>query len=232
MPVQHLPYEIQPDKNRFMYYENWWKQVALDLFLKHDSAEGKSLLDYGCGRGETLNLYSKAGFKVMGTDTDAECVRIASQHGNTTVLNPADPIGQFGEKSFDLVTCFHVLEHVPSPIQTLHQLSRISRNYLLLAVPNLRYLNNLTKRQIELHMVNEGHLQGWDHWHFRSLAERHCNLELVEWGHDTTLLPFASQLINKVAGNRGSIYLETGLFRRLFPFHCLSVLGLFKVRGS
>jgi 2-polyprenyl-3-methyl-5-hydroxy-6-metoxy-1,4-benzoquinol methylase len=33
-------------------------------------------------------------------------------------LNPADPVGQFGPKSFDVISCFHVLEHVPSPVET------------------------------------------------------------------------------------------------------------------
>lgn len=227
---KHLPYEIDPSKNRFHYYETLWKRVALGLLQKHWDVRGKTLLDYGCGRGEALTLFSQAGLNVTGTDTDRECVRLASSAGKAVLLNPADPVGQFGTKSFDVISCFHVLEHVPSPIQTLNQLRQIARSYVLLAVPNLRYLHWLFYRQFDLSMINEGHLQGWDHWHFRNLAERHCGLELVEWGSDATILPFLSPIANRLLGDRATMRLETGPFRRLFPYHSLSIIGLFRVK--
>src|SRR5262245_29325917 len=46
---KHLPYEIDPSKNRSAFYENYWKKVALDLLLKHCQPAGQTLLDYGCG---------------------------------------------------------------------------------------------------------------------------------------------------------------------------------------
>jgi SAM-dependent methyltransferase len=228
---KHLPYQIDPSKNRFHYYENLWKRVGLGLLQKYCNVPGKTLLDYGCGRGEALSLFSSAGMSVTGTDTDPECVRIASNFGKAVQLNPADPVGQFGPKSFDVISCFHVLEHVPSPVQTLNQLREIARDYLVLAVPNLRYLNWIFQRKFELSFVNEGHLQGWDHLHFRSLAERHCGLQLVEWGTDATILPLLSESTHRLFGQKLTIALETGLFRRIFPYHCLSIIGLFRVKS-
>lgn len=227
---KHLPYEIDPSRNRFHYYENLWKRVALGLLQKHYDVRGKTLLDYGCGRGEALSLFGSAGMIVTGTDTDSECVRIASRYGKVMQLDPADPLRQFGAKCFDVISCFHVLEHVPSPVQTLNQLRQIARSYVVLAVPNLRFLNWMFKRQFDLSFVNEGHLQGWDHWHFRNLAERHCGLQLVEWGSDATILPLLSDSAEKLFGPGVTTKLETGLFRKLFPYHCLSVIGLFRVR--
>lgn len=229
---RHLPYEIDPSKNRFHYYENLWKRIGLELLTRHVEVSGKTLLDYGCGRGESLDIFGRAGLKVTGTDTDAECVRIASQYGRTVILKPEDPVAQFGPKSFDFITCFHVLEHVPSPIKTLQDLARIARSHVVLAVPNLRFLYWMFHKQFDYNLINEGHLQGWDHWHFRNLAERHCGLELVEWGSDATILPGVSEFSNRVFGQRFTIQLETGLFRKVFPYQCLSVLGLFKVRDS
>src|SRR5688572_28925488 len=147
---RHLPYEIDPSKNRFHYYETLWKEVARDLLLKHEDVRGKSLLDYGCRRGEALSLFASAGMHVTGTDTDPECVRMASRSGKALPLDPADPVRQFGAKSFDVISCFHVLEHVPSPIQTLNDLRQIARSYVLLAVPNLRFLNWMFHRQFDL----------------------------------------------------------------------------------
>lgn len=229
MTCRHLPYEIDPQHNRFHYYETHWKEVALALLLKQFPDGGQTVLDYGCGRGETLRIFGSAGFAVTGADPDPECVRLSAQIGKARLLEAADPIGQFGARSFDVVTCFHVLEHVDSPKKTLSDLARLARKYVLVAVPNLRYLNLLFARRIDLSMVNEGHLQSWDHWHLRNLAERHCGLKLVEWGFDATILPVVSNVTQKLLGNRAVITLETGLFRRMFPFHGVSVLGLFEV---
>jgi len=226
----HLPYQIDPSKNRFHYYENLWKEVGLSLLAKHAEIRGKTLLDYGCGRGEALRLFSQAGLKATGTDTDPECVRLASAHGPAVILQPEDPVRQFGAKSFDAISCFHVLEHVPSPIATLRALAQIARGHVVLAVPNLRFLYWMFNRQFSLSLINDGHLQGWDHWHLRNLAERHCGLELIEWGTDATILPVLSEAANRLLGPRAAIWLETGPFKKIFPYHCFSIIGLFKVK--
>jgi SAM-dependent methyltransferase len=227
---RHLPYQIDPSKNRFHYYENLWKEVGLGLLTRHFQAAGKTLLDYGCGRGEALRLFSEAGMQVTGADTDPECVRLASEFGKAVLLNPDNPVEQFGAKSFDAITCFHVLEHVPSPVKTLRDLAAIARSHVVLAVPNLRFLYWLFNREFSLSLINEGHLQGWDHWHLRNLAERHCGLELVEWGTDATILPGISEAVNRFLGQKAAIRLETGLFKKVFPYQCLSLIGLFRVK--
>jgi 2-polyprenyl-3-methyl-5-hydroxy-6-metoxy-1,4-benzoquinol methylase len=223
-----LPYIIDERANRYHFYENHWKQTGLDLLLKHYRPQGKTLLDYGCGRGELLALAGKAGFSAMGADIDPECVRLGAQYGTTCQLKLGDPVAQFGAKSFDVVACFHVLEHVDNPKLVLNGLRQVAREYVIVAVPNLRHLLCLFQRRIRLAYVNEGHLQSWDHFHFLNLAERHCGLQLVEWGFDATLLPVVSQLTATILGNKAAIWLETGLFRFLLPFHGVSVLGLFK----
>ncbi len=227
---KHLPYEIRPEQDRFAYYETLWKRIGLALLLKHCAPAGQTVLDYGCGRGETLQIFGEAGFQVTGTDVDPECVRLASRFGTACALNPADPLGQFGARSFDVVACFHVLEHVENPRQTLGALAQIARSLLVVAVPNLRYLHQITARRFDLSRVNEGHLQGWDHWHFLNLATNYCGLDLVEWGSDATALPLVSNLSQKLLGSRATIALETGMFRWLFPYHCISVIGLFRVK--
>ena len=233
MEIKHLPYEIDPDTNRNHYYETLWKVVGLDLLQKQQSSlEGLTLLDYGCGRGESMDLATRRGMIASGTDLDPECVARSSGFGPTYLLNPDDPLGQFGEKSFDAVTCFHVLEHVPAPRETLTALGRIARKWVVTAVPNLSRIRNLIhkRHQWDDH-VNEGHLQSWDHAHFRNLAERHCGFELVEWGFDTTSIPPLSNAIIRLLGQKTAIRLETGLFNRLYPFASHSVIALLRPRN-
>ncbi len=232
MAIQHLPYEINEAQDRFAFYENFWKKKAMELLLQHTKADGKTLLDYGCGRGETLQIARAAGFTAQGTDVDPECVRIASKFGPAIPLNLENPLGQFGPKSFDVVACFHVLEHVDEPKKVLQTLAAISREYVLLAVPNLRNLHRLFHRNIDISAINEGHLQSWDHWHLRNLAERHCGLKLVDWGFDATIFPLLSNVSQKMLGTKSTIWLETNPFRKMFPFHGVSVLGLFKTTNT
>lgn len=230
MSIRHLPYEIDETADRFSFYETLWKRRGLELLLKHCRPEGKTLLDYGCGRGEMLRFATQAGFHVTGTDMDPKCVEISRRHGDTRQLDLTDPLQQFGRKSFDVISCFHVLEHVENPKAVLSTLARMARSYVVLAVPNLRYLHRTFRRTMHRTEINEGHLQSWDHWHLLNLAETHCGLEWVEWGTDATQLPLLSNAAQKVFGNKFTIWLETGLFRAAFPYHGISVLGLFRPR--
>lgn len=233
MTSKHLPYTIDPEADRSSYYETYWKVVGLELLKSRAPAGGLSVLDYGSGRGESLDFFGKAGFQVTGTDVDPECVRLSSKFGKAQLLErPEEPVEQFGPKSFDVVICFHVLEHVDNPRQVLRSLARISRKYVLIAVPNLRYLNLMFTRHVDTTRVNEGHLQSWDHWHLRSLAERHCGLRLVDWGFDATRLPVVSPIVERLFGQKGAIWFETGCFRKMFPFHGISIIGLFEVVDS
>ena len=229
MKPKHLPYEIDTSTNRFHHYETYWKICGLNLLKKHfHSPEVHSILDFGCGRGEVLSMYGEHGYKVLGTDADPECVRISEKSGNSVLLDVNDPLGQFGEKSFDAVVCYHVMEHVPSPLETIQILSKIARKAVVIAVPNLQTLTHMFGRKRNAASVNEGHLQSWDHAHLRSLAERHGNLELIECGFDTTILPIFNRFGPRLIGQSAMIQLETKLFTKLFPYHGLSVLGIFK----
>jgi 2-polyprenyl-3-methyl-5-hydroxy-6-metoxy-1,4-benzoquinol methylase len=231
--IRHLPYAIDPEKNRNHYYETLWKVKALELLAKHKTdLMGWNLLDYGSGRGETLLLASQMGMRPKGTDLDPECVRLSSAYGEAVVLDLTDPVNQLGRKAYDVVTCFHVLEHVPSPVQTLGHLTQMARCYVLLAVPNGRMMPDLLRPHRNVDSINEGHLQNWDHSHLLNLAERHCGLKLVEWTFDHVKLPILSNQICRFLGQKAAIFFETKIFKRLFPYQSTSIIGLFEVVGD
>jgi len=225
--VCHLGYQIDSSKNRHHFYENHWKRVALSLLKKHaPSLHGWTLMDYGCGRGETLAYAKEMGLVPVGADVDPECVRLASEFGPTEVLDIANPQRQIPPNSFDVITCFHVLEHVDNPKKILTMLGQACRRYLLVAVPNLSHIPNIRRTWQQPEYVNTGHLQSWDHAHFKTLAELHCGLRVVAWGFDATIIPLLSEIIKRVFGDRILIWLETKLFCRLFPYLGISVIAL------
>lgn len=61
----HLPYQIDESRNRFHFYETYWKICGLELLRKHFPVESvETILDFGCGRGEVSEIYSKEGYDV------------------------------------------------------------------------------------------------------------------------------------------------------------------------
>jgi SAM-dependent methyltransferase len=228
--IHHLPKRIDESTDKNHFYESHWKRVGMELLARHaETLEGLSLLDYGSGRGETLQLARERGMTALGTDLDEECVELSRKYGRAEKLKePDDPALQFGERSFDVVTCFHVLEHVDRPKEVLTALGRIARRYVVVAVPNLRQLPRPRFLRKQPFPVNDGHLQGWDHSHFRNLAEKHCGLRLVAWGHDHVRVPLLSGLAAHIGGDRLAIRLETGVFLKIARFHCSSVIALFE----
>jgi SAM-dependent methyltransferase len=97
-----------------------------------------SVLDAGCGEGETLaRLATLLPERVVAVDLNADAVDF------TVERFPAIEVAQhsieelpFGDASFDLVLCLEVLEHLPDPGAALAELARVARNRVVISVPH------------------------------------------------------------------------------------------------
>ncbi|MBU2645557.1 class I SAM-dependent methyltransferase [bacterium] len=100
------------------------------------------LLDVGCGEGAFLGLAQKKGWQVSGTEISAFAARYASEALNTDIFCGDLLSAHFKENYFDVVTMWHVLEHVDDPKKYLSEIQRILKpdGLFVLAVPNV---NNL-----------------------------------------------------------------------------------------
>ncbi|MFQ5830306.1 MAG: class I SAM-dependent methyltransferase [Candidatus Methylomirabilia bacterium] len=96
------------------------------------------LLDVGCGTGELLRLAKTRGWEVTGTEISPYAVKVAETAGLTVAEGEVWEAG-FPAGSFDIVTCWHVLEHTRDPKRLLDETHRLLRpgGRLLLATPNL-----------------------------------------------------------------------------------------------
>lgn len=99
---------------------------------------GKKLLDIGCGTGDFLQFAQKKGLKVFGIEPNQKAIEIAKnkigkEGGFFDQLSDTD-------ETFDSITLWHVLEHIPDLNRTLIEIkSKLkSEGELIIAVPNYK----------------------------------------------------------------------------------------------
>lgn len=93
------------------------------------------ILDYGCGTGEFLHQCSAEGFTISGIEPSLAARTKATA---LTGINIAADIAQLGSQKFDVITLWHVLEHIMDLNQKIRSIKELlaENGTLLIAVPN------------------------------------------------------------------------------------------------
>lgn len=101
-----------------------------------------SLLDIGCGNGGFLNLARRRRFRPHGLDVSSRAVEIACSQYGLDVRQGGIGSSAWDGYRFDVVTMFHVLEHLPEPGPALGYAYQLLRpgGRLLVQVPNVESL--------------------------------------------------------------------------------------------
>ncbi|MBX2931653.1 MAG: class I SAM-dependent methyltransferase [Chitinophagaceae bacterium] len=98
------------------------------------------LLDFGCGKGVFLHIAANNNFKnSIGIETSLPRANYAKEVYGLKVISEFYNGGNIDEDSFDVITMFHVLEHLPNPqtlLQELIQNNLKKGGILVLEVPN------------------------------------------------------------------------------------------------
>ena len=95
------------------------------------------LLDIGCGTGDFLFAAKNNGWKVTGIEPNEKARNIANNKNNNSVFDNSQ-LNNLKENSFDVITLWHVLEHLPNlenDILIFKKLLKPSGS-LIIAVPN------------------------------------------------------------------------------------------------
>lgn len=120
--------------------EAFWKRLHSNLrirFLSPYLKEKFKILDFGCGHGYFVKEASKA-YQSFGFDIGAQKIN-NSKEGSITY---SYDFKTYNEKDFDLITAWHVIEHLPNPLEVILELkNRLKPNGILaIAVPNIESL--------------------------------------------------------------------------------------------
>lgn len=113
----------------------------------HGGRPGR-LLDYGCGTGHFLAGAKKAGWDVVGLEPSERARQEAARRAGQSIQEPA-ALASLPPASFDILTLWHVLEHVHALNEILAQLTAVLKpgGRLLIAVPNVDSLDAQHYRQ-------------------------------------------------------------------------------------
>jgi len=101
--------------------------------------ESKQLLDVGCGTGDFLKIALTDGWTVTGIEPNEQARKIANVKTNQNVFE-INHLDNLKEHSFDVITLWHVLEHLPkldTHIQLFRKLLK-PNGLLIIAVPNYK----------------------------------------------------------------------------------------------
>ncbi|WP_026451833.1 class I SAM-dependent methyltransferase [Aequorivita capsosiphonis] len=115
--------------------KKWSLQKKTNLIFEQNSEVG-SLLDVGAGTGEFLKVAKEKSWNVQGMEPNENARRLASEKG----IELKSSLSDFHENQFDVVTLWHVLEHIPNLEETISQLSDLVKpnGTLIIAVPNFK----------------------------------------------------------------------------------------------
>lgn len=126
-------------------YDYWLRdeRIRLQVYGKRLAVVEKykssgRILDVGAGPGLFLSVAKERGWDVYGTEVSTLAVAEAEKHFEISLFLGQLEEASFGANSFDVVTLWHVFEHVPSPSRVLEEAKKILKNrgILVIEVPN------------------------------------------------------------------------------------------------
>ena len=110
----------------------------LRLLKPHQPKQG-TLLDIGAGTGFFLRAAKKRGWTVMGIEPNLSARTLANLKAPNTVFE-TETLQTLPEKSFNVITLWHVLEHLPNleeDVKTIQKLLK-PNGRIVVAVPNFK----------------------------------------------------------------------------------------------
>lgn len=126
--IGYTGYTTTPSGRFFSHLANFYRALIIRLFLKP-----KTLLDVGCGTGLLVYYLRKMGVDAYGVDVSNYAVSKAYPSISRCLLSGSILKLPYSKKSFDVVTSFNVLEHLPKEQipKALAECNRVKIHYCL-----------------------------------------------------------------------------------------------------
>lgn len=143
------------------------------------NTDGKDILDIGCGTGELLNHFKKKGWETLGIEPNKSARQFANEKHNL-IVKDVEYLNSLKDKSYDAITMWHVLEHVPDLNERMVEIRRICKDdgTMFIALPNLNSPDSRHYGKFWAGLDVPRHLYHFTKETFSKLAKNH-KLEVV-----------------------------------------------------
>jgi 2-polyprenyl-3-methyl-5-hydroxy-6-metoxy-1,4-benzoquinol methylase len=142
--------------------------------LNSFNTESKTVLDFGAGTGDFLKVCKKNNWKVLGIEPNIEARAIAKKKG----IHLKENLSDIKNQKFDVITLWHVLEHVEDLKETIKTLNLLLKpeGRIVIAVPNFKSYDALFYKEGWAAFDVPRHL-----WHFSqtTIQKLFCEVEMV-----------------------------------------------------
>ncbi|MGV1012819.1 MAG: class I SAM-dependent methyltransferase [Flavobacterium sp.] len=137
---ESVDYISHTDGNKSLFEKMYQfvKTIALKNKLKliNSQSPKASILDIGAGVGDFLTVAKNDGWETIGIEPSDKAKAIAKNKGVSFV----ESLSELESNSFDVITMWHVLEHVPDLENQIKELKRLIKptGTVIVAVPNFK----------------------------------------------------------------------------------------------
>ena len=157
-------------------YGRWLRRQRLAILesIVKPLPKSYSVLDMGCGSGETTSIFKKLGFsQVIGIDCSKSALVLCKKKNIGCVLSDAKTTG-FPDKTFDIVFEEGLWEHLKNYVPYIKEACRVANKYLIAFQPNhFSFAGAVIKLGWDLLFHNRGGIKEYSYplSHFKQLIE-------------------------------------------------------------
>jgi 2-polyprenyl-3-methyl-5-hydroxy-6-metoxy-1,4-benzoquinol methylase len=133
-------------------------EIYLKEFDDNFNIKNKKLLDIGCGVGYFLYLAKEKGANVLGADISKWAAKYAKDKFNVDVISGDFLTMDLEDYSFDIVTMWQTIEHLPNPLDFINKIYKILKpgGFFMFATPDVdSWIVKFYKKRWNCFMPNE-----------------------------------------------------------------------------
>lgn len=136
--MRKTSYNNQQGEFSKISFEEWKKSSLKDDKRRSETLlnlclQGKKILDFGCGCGGFIRCLKDNGISADGVELSQEAIQILNQEGHRVFRDISET-----EDMYDIITMFHVIEHLNEPDVVLKQIKKYLKpnGILICETPN------------------------------------------------------------------------------------------------